>query len=255
VIVDIMRGGPGLGNIAPEQGDYNQVVRGGGHGCYRTLVLAPDSVQEMAGLTTLAFDLADKYRNPVAVLADGCLGQMMEPVEFPAAASEARTPDWAVAGTAESRRNLITSLHLDPDGLEAHLGRLAAKYRRAEREDVRFESWRTEDADTVLVGYGIVARILKSAVERARADGLAVGLLRPISLYPFPSAELRRLSRTVERFGVVEMSTGQLVDDVRLAVEGRSPVEFFGRAGGNFPSVEEVLAFARGLAPKEMVHA
>ncbi len=253
VIADIMRGGPGLGNIAPEQGDYNQVVKGGGHGCYRTLVLAPESVQEMASLTSLAFDLADKYRNPVVVLADGCIGQMMEPVEFPATVVEPQVPRWAVTGTADSRPNLITSLHLDPDDLEAHIRHLEAKYRRAEREEVRFESWRTEDAEIVLVGYGIVARILKAAVEQARSEGLAVGLLRPITLYPFPGDELRRLSRRACAFVVVELSTGQLVDDVRLAVEGRRPVEFHGRAGGNIPGCEEVLALVRDMIPREQM--
>ncbi len=251
VIADIMRGGPGLGNIAPEQGDYNQVVKGGGHGNYRTLVLAPDSVQEMASLTELAFDLADEYRNPVVVLADGCIGQMMEPVEFPAAVAEPRIPHWAVTGTADSRGNLVTSIHLDPDELEAHIRHLETKYRRAERKEVRFESWRAEDAEVVLVGYGIVARVLKAAVEQAREEGLAVGLLRPITLYPFPSVELRRLSRRALAFVVVELSTGQMLDDVRLALEGRRPVDFYGRAGGNVPAAEEVLAFVRRICARE----
>ena len=242
VIADIMRGGPGLGNIAPEQGDYHQVVKGGGHGCYRTLVLAPNSAQEMADLTIEAFDLADRYRNPVFVLADGYIGQMMEPVEFPEAKAPPPRPDWAVFGTAESRRNLITSIYLEPDKLEAHIRKLEAKYKRAEREAVQFEDWRTDDAEIVLVGYGIVSRVLKQVVEQGRARGLALGLLRPISLYPFPVERLRELSRTARRLLVVELSTGQLVEDVRLAVEGRCPVEFYGRVGGNVPSAEEVLA-------------
>src|SRR5579864_703061 len=162
VIADIMRGGPGLGNIAPEQGDYHQVVKGGGHGSYRTLVLAPNSVQEMADLTFQAFELADRYRNPVFVLADGYIGQMMEAVEFPRAAVEHKQPDWAVAGTPETRRNLITSIHLEPDELEKHILSLEAKYREVEKAEVRVELYRTEDAEIVLVGYGIVARILKA---------------------------------------------------------------------------------------------
>lgn len=243
VIADIMRGGPGLGNIAPEQGDYNQIVKGGGHGNYRTLVLAPDSVQEMADLTTWAFDLADEYRNPVVVLADGYIGQMMEPVEFAAPRDVPAPPAWSVTGTAQTRANLVASIFLEPDLLEKHIRKLEAKYLRAEREIVRAESWRTEDADIVLVGYGITARVLKAVVELARARGLAVGLLRPITLYPFPSAQIRELSTRAKAFAVVEMSTGQLVDDVRLALEGRVPVELYGRVGGNVPSAEEVLAF------------
>ncbi len=243
VVADIMRAGPGLGNIAPEQGDYNQIVKGGGHGNYRTLVLAPDSVQEMADLTTLAFDLADEYRNPVVVLADGYTGQMMEPVEFASRAFVPPPPEWTVRGTAETRRNLICSIYLEPDLMERHVRKLEAKYQRAEREAVRAECWRTEDAEIVLVGYGIMGRVLKAVVEMARARGMAVGLLRPITLYPFPSAQIRELSRRAKAFAVVELSTGQLVDDVRLALEGRRPVEFYSRVGGNVPSAEEVLAF------------
>ena len=257
VVADIMRGGPGLGNIAPEQGDYNQIVKGGGHGNYRTLVLAPDSVQEMADLTTLAFDLADEYRNPVVVLADGYTGQMMEPVEFAPRAFVPPPPEWTVRGTAETRHNLICSIYLEPDLMERHVRKLEAKYQRAEREAVRAECWRTEDAEIVLVGYGIMGRVLKAVVEMARARGMAVGLLRPITLFPFPVAQIRELSRRAKAFAVVELSTGQLVDDVRLALEGRRPVEFYSRVGGNVPSAEEVLAFVerkfRACAPIEEV--
>ncbi|HTS64205.1 MAG TPA: 3-methyl-2-oxobutanoate dehydrogenase subunit VorB [Candidatus Acidoferrales bacterium] len=249
VVADIMRGGPGLGNIAPEQSDYNQAVKGGGHGCYRTLVLAPASVQEMADLTTLAFDLADRYRNPVMVLADGCIGQMMEPVEFSSHATVPPPPDWAVLGTAATRRNLITSIYLEPDALERHIRKLEAKYLAAEHDEVRFESWRTDDAEVVLVGYGIMGRVLKSVVELARARGIAAGLLRPITLYPFPSAKLRDLARHARAFGVVELSTGQMVDDVRLALGGSTPAEFFSRVGGNVPSAEEVLAWLERTFP------
>jgi 2-oxoisovalerate ferredoxin oxidoreductase alpha subunit len=248
VIADIMRGGPGLGNIAPEQGDYNQVVKGGGHGCYHTIVLAPDSVQEMADLTALAFDLADKYRNPVFVLADGAIGQMMEPVEFMARPIEPRRVPWAVEATPETRGNLINSIYLEPDDLEAHIRKLEAKYRRCEREEVRFEEYQTGDAEIVLMGYGITARILKAVVEQLRAVGLPVGLLRPITLYPFPVEAVQRLAQSAKLFGVVELSTGQMVDDVRLALNGVRPVEFYGRVGGNVPSAEEVARFVRKVA-------
>ena len=241
VIADIMRGGPGLGNIAPEQSDYNQIVKGGGHGNYRTIVLAPASVQEMADLTTLAFDLADRYRNPVVVLADGNIGQMMEPVRFADPIPVPAPPEWAVRGTAETRKNLITSIYLEPDVLERHIRKLEAKYHQAERAEVRVEHWRTEDAEIVLVGYGIMGRILKAVVDQARKRGLKVGLLRPLTLYPFPVEPIRELSKRVKAFLVAELSTGQLVDDVRLALEGRSPVEFFSRVGGNIPTAEEVL--------------
>jgi len=246
VIADIMRGGPGLGNIAPEQGDYNQIVKGGGHGSYRCLALAPGSVQEMADLTTLAFDLADEYRNPVVLLADGYIGQMMEPVTFSAPRAVPPPPAWAVTGTAATRKNMITSLYLVPDELERHVRHLEAKYMEAERKEVRAECWRTEDADIVLVGYGIMGRVLKAVVELGRARGLALGLLRPITLFPFPTVPIQELSRRAKAFVVVELSTGMLRDDVRLALEGRRPVEFYSRVGGNVPSAEEVLGFLEG---------
>jgi 2-oxoisovalerate ferredoxin oxidoreductase alpha subunit len=258
VVADIMRGGPGLGNIAPEQGDYNQIVKGGGHGNYRTLVVAPDSVQEMADLTTWAFDLADEYRNPVVVLADGYIGQMMEPVEFAAPCLPAAAPEWAVTGTAATRKNLVSSIYLEPDALERHIRKLEARYQRAEREAARAECWRTEDAEVVLVGYGIVGRVLKAVVEQARARGMALGLLRPITLYPFPVEQVRAAGRGAKAFVVVEMSTGQLRDDVRLALDGRRPVEFFSRVGGNVPSAEEVMTFVEHrfegcLQPEEVL--
>jgi len=259
VVADIVRGGPGLGNIAPEQSDYHQVVKCGGHGCYRTLVLAPDSVQEMCDLTLTAFDLADRYRNPAVVLADGYIGQMMEPVVFPDRAVLPEAPAYAVTGNAETRANLLSSIYLETDALEAHVRKLEAKYRRAEEEEARCECRHTEDADIVLIGYGIVARVLKSVVEAGRELGMHLGLLRPITLYPFPTAQIREVAKRAAALAVVELSTGQLVDDVRLAVEGRRPVEFYGRVGGNVPSTEEVLAFVRGLVLRhvgaEVVHA
>jgi len=251
VIADITRGGPGLGNIAAEQGDYHQVVKGGGHGCYRTIVLAPHSVQEMADLTALAFDLADRYRNPVVLLADGFIGQMMEPVEFPQRATAPHQPDWAVTGTAATRGNLINSLHLDADELEKHERELEAKYQAASKIEARAEEWHTADAEIVLVGYGIVGRILKAVTAEARAAGLKVGVLRPITLYPFPIVQFQRLAFSARLFVVVEMSLGQMIEDVKLALSGSRPVEFMGRVGGNVPSHEEVLKFVHELARRE----
>jgi pyruvate/2-oxoacid:ferredoxin oxidoreductase alpha subunit len=253
VIADITRGGPGLGNIASEQSDYHQVVKGGGNGNYHTLVLAPYSAQEMADLTTLAFELADRYRNPVVILADGFVGQMMEPVEFEEKAILPQLPEWAVAGTAETRPNMITSLHMGIDDLEAHVNALEAKYRQAEKHETRAEHWYTEDAEIVLVGYGIVGRILKAVTAEARAMGVKVGLLRPITLYPFPSTDFQRLALRAHSFVVVEMSNGQMLEDVRLALNGARPVEFLNRMGGNVPSHEEVLRFVLAIAKKEQM--
>ncbi|MCC6585380.1 MAG: 3-methyl-2-oxobutanoate dehydrogenase subunit VorB [Bryobacterales bacterium] len=245
VIVDVMRAGPGLGNIAPEQGDYWQIVKNGGHGNYRCLVLAPGSVQEMATLTETAFILADEYRNPVVVLADGYIGQMMEPVEFPVGVTVPRTPHWAVDGTGITRQNVISSIYLEPDEMEQHIRKLEQKYLRAEREAVQCEHYRTDGAEIVLVAYGITARIAKNAVEHLRNEGFAAGLLRPITLYPFPSVDLERLARRARMMVAVEMSTGQMVDDVKLAVNGRLAVEFLGRCGGNAPSADEIVAFVK----------
>src|ERR1035437_10070757 len=254
VIADITRGGPGLGNIGAEQGDYHQVVWGGGHGNYRTIVLAPNSVQEMADLTALAFELATRYRNPVFVMADGFIGQMMEPVEFAAQAIVPAAPEWAVRGNAETRKNLVSSIYLEPHNQERHIRKLEEKYQQAGRNEVRFESWRTGDAEIVLVGYGIVGRILKAAVELARARGIAVGLLRPVTLYPFPAQQIRELAKHAKAFAVVELSPGQMVDDVRLALAGSTPVEFFSRVGGNAPSAEDVLAFLERTFPGCLPH-
>jgi pyruvate/2-oxoacid:ferredoxin oxidoreductase alpha subunit len=250
VIADITRAGPGLGNIASEQGDYHQVVKGGGHGNYRTLVLAPHSVQEMADLTALAFELADRYRNPAVVMADGFIGQMMEPVEFPQNAVEPQLPLWAVTGKEESRGNLISSIYLNPDQLEAHIRHMEAKYVMAQRLESRAEEWQTDHAEIVLVGYGIVARILKAVAAEARDAGLPVGVLRPITLFPFPTEHFERAAKEARVFVVVEMSNGQLLEDVRLALNGTRPVEFLNRMGGNVPSHEDVLEFVRALAQK-----
>lgn len=242
VIADITRGGPGLGNIAPEQSDYNQVVKGGGHGNYRTLVLAPNCGQEMCDLTIRAFELADRYRNPVVVMTDGVIGQMMEPVEFPQPVGLLPERPWAVAGTAATRRNLISSFFMSAEDLEAHQQHLEEKYAAARRDEIRVEEYLTADAELIVIGYGIVSRLLRSAVDQLRAAGRRVGLFRPISLWPFPEAELARLARRERRFLVVELSHGQLVADVRLAIDGRCPVDLFTRVGGIIPTVPELVS-------------
>lgn len=240
VIVDVVRGGPGLGNIAPEQSDYFAMVKGGGHGNYHNLVLAPASVQEMADLTVLAFDLADQYRNPCIVLTDGFVGQMMEPIELEERAIEPIAKPWAVRGTSDTKENLINSIYLEPDELEAHIRKLEAKYRLAQQLEPRFETYKAEDAEVLFVGYGIVSRVLRSAVDEARSHGLRAGLFRPITLWPFPSEALLKAALRCRTVMTVEMSTGQMVEDVKLAINGRVPVEFYGRVGGNVPSAEEI---------------
>jgi 2-oxoisovalerate ferredoxin oxidoreductase alpha subunit len=240
VIVDVVRGGPGLGNIAPEQSDYFAVVKGGGHGNYRNLVLAPASVQEMADLTMLAFELADRYRNPAVVLTDGFIGQMMEPLELQPRKVEQPEKPWAVCGTRETRTNLISSIYLEPDELEAHVRKLDAKYKKAEEVEARHESYRAENPEILLVGYGITSRVLRSVVDMLRTEGVRAGLFRPITLWPFPAEALRKAARRAQMVFVVEMSTGQMVEDVRLALDGRVDVEFYGRAGGNVPMADEV---------------
>ena len=241
VIVDVMRGGPGLGNIAPEQSDYHQMVKGGGHGNYRNLVLAPSSAQEMCDLTFLAFELADRFRNPAIVLTDGFIGQMMEPVEFPCAMVTPPPKAWAVRGTAETRGNLISSIFMSPEDLEKHVRHLEEKYAGASRSGELFEAYKTDDAEVIVIGYGIVSRILKTAVDQARGLGIKAGLFRPITLWPFPTPELETLAERVECFLTVELSNGQLVEDVRLAVNGRRPVRFYSRCGGMVPTTDELL--------------
>jgi pyruvate/2-oxoacid:ferredoxin oxidoreductase alpha subunit len=247
VIVDIMRGGPGLGNIAPEQGDYFQIVKGGGHGNYRNLVLAPNSVQEMCDLTVRAFEMADRYRNPVVLLADGVLGQMMESVVLPEPVAEPPDKPWAVTGEAMTRRNLISSIYLQPEELEAHINKLQEKYRLAEEREPSHETFQIEDASIILVSYGITSRVAKEAVEAARNRGLRVGLFRPITLFPFPRRSLRELSSRADAFLVVELSHGQLLEDVRLAVEGRARVNHMSRTGGMIPQSVDILAVLRKL--------
>jgi 2-oxoisovalerate ferredoxin oxidoreductase alpha subunit len=244
VVVDIMRAGPGLGNIGPEQADYNQVVKGGGHGNYHAIVLAPNSVQEMCDVMLKAYELAFKWRNPVYVLADGVLGQMMEPLTYPEKAVEpVIDTKWAVAGTAETRPNLVTSIFLDFDQLEQFNIRLQQKYAKLEAEESDCEQIMTEDADTILVAYGICSRIAKSAVELSRAAGKKVGLFRPKTLYPFPKQQLRKLAEKKDvRFISVEMSNGQMIDDIKLAIDCARPVTLVNRMGGNLLHLDQIMA-------------
>jgi len=242
VVANVQRGGPGLGNIAPGQADYFQAVKGGGHGDYKLLTLAPWSVQEMFDLAVLAFDMADDYRNPVMILADAIIGQMLEPIVVPERVVP-RIPakPWATDGARGRKRNFITSLYMVPEDLEIINLEIQAKYLRASREEVRFDERMVDDADVVLVAYGSVARICMTAANLAREKGIKVGLLRPITLFPFPSQRLSELAEAGKRFLVVEMSAGQMVEDVRLAVNGKSEVAFYGRFGGIVPNPIEIM--------------
>lgn len=234
VIVNVQRGGPGLGNIAPGQADYFQAVKGGGHGDYKLLVLAPWSVTECYELTALAFDLADKYRNPVMILGDAIVGQMIESIDVPETV-EANVPEkpWAITGRhGRASKNVINSLWIDVKIMEALNLRLQAKYAEMCENEVRWRETMTDDAELVVVAYGATARIARTAIDRARAEGMKVGLFRPISLYPFPSAQLKSLAERGKRLLTIEMSAGQMVEDVRLAVNGLSDVGFYGRMGG-----------------------
>lgn len=242
VIVNIMRGGPGLGGIQPSQSDYFQATRGGGHGDYRLIVLAPASVQELADLTAEAFDLADRYRNPVLILGDGILGQMMEAVEFkPRQAENAAVKPWVTDGCRGRTRNIINSLYLDPELLERHNQNLQRKYRRIAETEPRAEAYRTGDADIIVIAFGTAARIARTAVDNARARGIRAGLVRPITLWPFPERFIRELLGESRAVLTVEMNAGQMLDDVCLAVNGTRPVHFYGRMGGMVPGAAEIL--------------
>ncbi len=241
VVVNINRGGPGLGNIAPSQGDYYQATRGGGHGDYRMPVYAPASVQELYDLTIRAFDIADSYRTPVMIMGDGMMGQMMEPIELKAPPEGERPPkDYTLDGAEGRPSRILKSLILDVNEMEEHNWKLKRKYDLLERELPEHEEFLTDDAKLVIVASGTAARIAKGAVKRSRADGLKVGLLRPITLWPFPSEAIRAIAKKTKLFLVFEMSTGQMVDDVRLALEGRVPCEFYGRPGGVVPAPQEI---------------
>lgn len=248
VIVNMMRGGPGLGNIAPSQSDYFQATRGGGHGDYRTVVLAPASGQELADLTRRAFELADEYLTPVMLLGDGMMGQMMEPVEYPEPIDPKMLPlkPWILDGARGRKSRLIRSLLLDPRLEEEHNWKLYRKYETITDQEQRSESYLTEDARLVVVAYGTAARIAKGAVNRLRENGLKVGLFRPVSLWPFPARALNNISQWVRSFVVFEMSTGQMVEDVRLSLEGKRRTYFYGRPGGIVPSPQEVAHVLSG---------
>ncbi len=258
LIVNVQRGGPGLGTIQPSQGDYFQAVKGGGHGDYHLIVLAPASVQEMVSFVFDAFRLTEQYRNPAMILADGALGQMMEKVTLPPAGSlpKADTSSWASTGKRHGReRNIITSLFIQPERMEQINLILQAKYRQLEKE-VRWEEMQTEDADIVLVAFGLTSRICQKTMELAREKGLKVGLFRPITLYPFPTAAIAKLAERVDAFLTVELNAGQMVEDVELAVKGKRPVFFHGRMGGMIPSPEEVLEKVEATAEKlQAMHA
>ncbi len=249
VIVNVVRGGPGLGTIQPSQADYFQSTKGGGHGDYRLLVLAPASVQEMADFVPLAFELTFKYRNPVMILSDGVIGQMMEKVIMPEqtprmtdAEIQEKYGDWATIGkVADQERNIITSLELDPYKQEAHNDKLQAKYKKMREEEVRYEAINCEDADYIIVAYGSSARIAQKSMDIARAKGHKVGLFRLITLYPFPIKQLNELADRVKGFLAVELSAGQMIEDVLLAIEGKAKAEHYGRYGGVIHSPEEVF--------------
>ncbi len=242
VVVNIMRGGPGLGNIAPSQQDYFQATRGGGHGGYRTIVLAPHSGQELVTLTMKAFDLADSYRTPVILLGDGLMGQMMEPVSFPDSIDPAKLPkkDWVLNGTKGRDSRLIASLHLDPVEMEQFNWKLARKYAAISERESEHESYLLDGARFAVVAFGTAARIAKGAVNRAREAGLEVGLFRPITLWPFPEKELRALTRTVKHILVFEMNLGQMLEDVKISVGEQASVHFHGRPGGVISTPHEV---------------
>lgn len=252
VIANIMRGGPGLGGIQPSQSDYFQTTKGGGHGDYRLIVLAPSTIQEMADLVQEAFDIADEYRNPVMILGDGMLGQMMEPVDFDNIKKSGRQiPEktWATTGMGSRKvRNIINSLELDPQVLENHNIDLFKKYERAEKNEVRYEMLNCDDADIVLVAYGTIARVAKNVMEMAKREGLKVGLIRPISLWPFPVEPFEKTADRVKAYLSVEMSMGQMVEDVRLAVDGKKPVYFYGRVGGMVPEPAAIMNEIRKIS-------
>ncbi len=247
VLVNVMRGGPGLGSIGPSQSDYFQAVKGHGHGDYKVPVLAPASISEAVDLVSTGFELAERYRTPVIILADGTMGQAMEPVDLTFRTPDRKAFDWALTGAAGRPPRVVRSLHLAPEDLELHNRALQAKFAQIAAHEVRWAGERLDDADLVIVAYGTAARVARTAVSRARDDGLSVGLFRPISLWPFPTDELRELSARVRGFLVVELSAGQMVEDVRLAVEGRSPVAFHGRTGGMVPTPDEVVTALRAL--------
>ncbi len=249
LIVNVQRGGPGLGGIQPSQSDYFQATKGGGHGDYRLIVVAPASVQEMADLTIKAFDLADKYRVPSMLLADGTLGQMMEPVELPDIEVKEVEKPWAVRGTkGERKHNIVNSLYLNPEQLEQTNFERYERYAQIENNEVMYEEFMMEDAEYCVVSFGIASRISKNAVVEARKQGIKVGLIRPITLWPFPKTALKKASETVKGFISVELSMGQMIEDVKLAIDCSRPVVLCNRTGGMIPSPEQVLESIKKMA-------
>ncbi len=249
VIVDIMRGGPGLGNIGPEQSDYNQVVKGGGHGNYKCIVLAPNSCQEMCDLTIKGFDLAFKYRTPVYVLADGVIGQMLEGVTLPEPI-KGTPPSWALVSGPGTRNNHLTSIYLKHDDLEQVNIMLQNKYREIEKCEQDAETYEVDDAELIIISYGICSRVVHSSIMEMREDGLKVGMIRPLTLFPFPKDVIRKVVKPETEVLCVEMSNGQMIDDVRLTLECKNPIHLFNRMGGNVPTVNEVKQKCRELLKK-----
>ncbi len=243
LLVNVVRGGPGLGTIQPSQSDYFQSTKGGGHGDYNLIVLAPSSVQEMADFVSLGYDLAFKYRNPVMIQTDGAIGQMMEKVKFkPQQPRSKKAPDWATTGkTPDRERNIITSLDLDPSRQERFNEKLQVKYRTIKEKEVRYEKIQCDDAEYLFVAYGTSSRICQKSIQLAREEGIKVGLFRPITLWPFPYTEIREMAGQVKGMLSVEMSAGQMVEDIRLAVEAKIKVDHYGRMGGIIPSSEEIV--------------
>ena len=250
VIVNVQRGGPGLGGIQPSQQDYYQATKANGHGDEHVIVLAPSSVQEMAQLTSEAFDLADIYRMPAMILADGALGQMMEPVDFELAAKrEIPEKTWAACGTEGKRKkNIVNSLYIDPNELEKTVIERFQRYDEIAEKEVKYEEYKCDDADIVIVAYGITSRIAKTAIAAARAKGIKVGLFRPITLWPYPKKQLGALADSAKHFLVTELNMGQMVDDVKVAIDCKKPVSFFGRTGGMIPAPADVLAEIEKIA-------
>jgi len=255
VLVNIMRGGPGLGGIAGAQGDYFMSTRGGGNGDYRTIVLTPGNAQELADFTVEAFDLADEYRMPVLILADGYLGQMSEPVVLPEPTGKSFDKPWAVTGAKGRSKNTVASLRLVPDNaLEMHNLHLQEKYDQITEKVRRFDTYKADDADWLIVAYGTAARISRTAVDRLRAEGVKVGLFRLKAAWPFPGRELKDLAKKTRKVLTVEMSLGQMVEDVKLAINGEVPVDFYGRAGGAVPALDDIIGRIMSYEREEHTH-
>ncbi len=249
VIVNVMRGGPGLGNIAPSQGDYNQMTKGGGHGDYFPIVLAPATVQEAIDHIILAFDLAEKYRSIVQVVVDGNIGQMMEPSELPPMREiPKKPPSWAVSGSKGREPNILTSIYIDPVEEEVTNIRLLKRWMEVEKNEVRYKEYQMDDAEIAVIGFGTAGRVASSAMRTAREEGIKVGLFRPVTLAPFPKARIVEISKKVNRILVVEMNSGMMLEDVKAVVQGRIPVEFYGRMGGMTPFPDEILDEIRRVA-------